>query len=95
MYLHIGNHFMVRKETILGIFDLDNSSWSRWTRQLLDQAEREGRVVNAALDEIPNAFLLCEEQGTTTVYLSMLTVQTLQRRAGERLFGGNPAAAGR
>ena len=83
MYLHIGNHFMVRKETILGIFDLDNSSWSRWTRQLLDQAE------------IPNAFLLCEEQGTTTVYLSMLTVQTLQRRAGERLFGGNPAAAGR
>ena len=83
MYLNIGNHISVRKSAIVGIFDLDNATWSRWTRDLLQQAEREGQVVNGALEDIPNAFLLCEESGKQTVYLSALTAPTLLRRAEE------------
>ena len=90
MYLRIGNNFMVRKSAILGIFDLDNATWSHWTRKYLNGMETQGRVVNAAMEEIPNSFLLCEENGIQRVYLSMLTVQTLQKRAKESIFTEKP-----
>lgn len=83
MYLHIGNNFMVRKNTILGIFDMDNATWSRWTRDMLSQAEQAEELINAALDDIPNAFILCQENGRQKIYLSMLTAATLRNRASE------------
>ena len=58
MYLNIGNQISVRKSSIVGIFDLDNATWSRWTRDLLSRAERAGQVVNGAEEDIPNAFVL-------------------------------------
>ena len=33
MYLNIGGDFSVRGETIVGVFDLDNTSCSKWTRK--------------------------------------------------------------
>lgn len=86
MFLHIGNNYMVRKSEILGIFDMDNATWSKWTRQALSMAERSGGVINAALDEIPNTFLLCQEQNQQKIYLSMLTAATLLKRAEESVF---------
>lgn len=86
MFLHIGNNYMVRKTDILGIFDMDNATWSKWTRQALSMAEQSGGVINAALDEIPNAFLLCQEQNRQKIYLSMLTSATLLKRAEESVF---------
>ena len=53
MYLNIGNQISVRKSSIVGIFDLDNATWSRWTRDLLSRAERAGQVVNGAEEDIP------------------------------------------
>ena len=81
MYVSIGNNCMVRKSDILGIFDLDNATWSKWTRKALNMAEQAGAVVNAALDEIPNSFVLCAQAGRQTIYLSALTAATLARRA--------------
>lgn len=86
MYLHIGNHFYLRKQDIIGIFDLDNASYSYRTREMLNRQERLGQVVNASLEEIPNSFLLCKEGNETKIYLSMVTAQTLLRRAQDHLF---------
>jgi hypothetical protein len=86
MYLHIGNHYYVRKKDILGIFDMDNATYSHRTRETLNRAEKEGRVINAAEFEIPNSFLLCRDGDETKIYLSMVTVQTLQRRANEHIL---------
>ena len=86
MYLHIGNHYYVRKKDILGIFDMDNATYSHRTRETLNRAEKEGRVINAAEFEIPNSFLLCRDGDDTKIYLSMVTVQTLQRRANEHIL---------
>ena len=86
MYLHIGNHYYVRKQDILGIFDMDNATYSHRTRETLNRAEKEGKVVNAAEFEIPNSFLLCRDGDDTKIYLSMVTVQTLQRRANEHIL---------
>ena len=86
MYLHIGNHYYVRKQDILGIFDMDNATYSHRTRENLNRAEKEGKVINAAEFEIPNSFLLCRDGDDTKIYLSMVTVQTLQRRASEHIL---------
>ena len=79
MYLNIGKSFLIRKENILGIFDLDSTSQSFLTREFLSAAEKSGRVVNAA-EDIPNSFLLCEEEDGVRVYLSQSTSRTLWKR---------------
>lgn len=81
MYLHLGQAVVVPEGDIIGIFDLDNASWSPRTRRFLEKAEKEGRVVNAASD-LPKAFVLREKRdGTSAVYLSQLSSATLKGRA--------------
>ena len=81
MYLHLGNDVVVRKSEVLGVFDLDNTSQSIITRKYLSAAEKGGRVVNAAGMELPKSFVICEQGGTQTVYLSQLNSSTLLRRS--------------
>ena len=78
MYLSIGNDMAVRDRSLIGIFDLDNTTTSRRTREFLEAAEKEGQVVPC--DELPKAFLLTAEYGLPRVYLTYLNVQTLERR---------------
>lgn len=78
MYLSIGNDMAVRDSSILGIFDLDNTSTSRRTRDFLDSAEKEGQVVPC--DDLPKSFVLTEEYGFDRVYLTSLSAGTLEKR---------------
>ena len=80
MYLHIGNDFIVNTESIIGIFDLDITSQSYLTRQYLTGAEKAGLVINAA-EDIPKSFVICEEEGEKTVYLSQMASATLLKRS--------------
>ena len=64
MYLNIGGDFSVRGETIVGVFDLDNTSCSKWTRKFLAEAQKAGAVVDAP-DELPKSFLVAAEYGQT------------------------------
>lgn len=43
MYLSIGNDMAVREHSVIGIFDLDNTTTSKRTREFLEQCERRGR----------------------------------------------------
>lgn len=80
MYLHLGSSVVIRQRDVVGIFDLDNTTSSRITRDLLTRAQQEGRVVTVG-DDLPKSFLLCrDEAGTTTVYLSQLSSATLLKR---------------
>ena len=45
MYLHLGGTVSVPVAEVVGIFDLDNTSTSRITRDFLHTAEVEGMVV--------------------------------------------------
>ena len=78
MYLSIGNDMAVRDKSIIGIFDLDNTTTAPRTRKFLEEAEKEGQVVPC--DDLPKSFLLTAEYGLPRVYLTSLNVQTLERR---------------
>ena len=80
MYLHLGQSVVVRYRDIVGIFDLDNASWSHRTRSFLEKAEQEGRVVTATRD-LPTSFVVCREgDGQSRVYLSPFSSATLKSR---------------
>ena len=78
MYLSIGNDMAVREKTIIGIFDMDNTSTSKRTREFLTKAEQEGQVVPC--DDLPKSFVLTAEYGFDRVYLTSLSAATLEKR---------------
>ena len=77
--LHIGAGYLIRVSEIVGIFDLDKTTYGKRTREFLAKAEKAGQVVSAG-DELPKSFIVCKEKGKSTVYLSQLAAATLQKR---------------
>ena len=78
MYLSIGNDMAVRESAIIGIFDMDNTSTSRRTREFLSKAEKDGLVVPC--DDLPKSYILTAEYGMTQVHLTALSSYTLEKR---------------
>lgn len=79
MYIQIGGDMAVRRKNIIGVFDLDNTSWSRHTRAFLHAAEENGEVISVT-DDLPKAFVLTEEFGMQRVYLTQFSAATLEKR---------------
>ena len=78
MYLSIGNDMAVRESSIIGIFDMDNTSTSKRTREFLSKAEQNGELV--ACDDLPKSFVLTAEYGLDRIYLTALSAATLEKR---------------
>ena len=78
MYLNIGNDMSVRESTVVGIFDMDNTTTSKRTRFFLETAQKEGAIVSC--DDLPKSFIVTMEYGMTRVYESTLSASTLEKR---------------
>ena len=78
MYLSIGNDMAARDSSIIGIFDMDNTTTSKRTREFLEKNEQEGQVVPC--DDLPKSFVVTAEYGFDRVYLTSLTAATLEKR---------------
>lgn len=85
MYLHLGSGALVRTESIIGVFDLDNTSQSHITRKYLSAAEKAGQVINVA-EDIPKSFVVCRDEKGMKVYLSQMASQTLLKRSQENFL---------
>lgn len=83
MYLSIGSDMAVRADTVVGIFDLDNTTCSRHTREFLRRAEEAGQVVSAT-EELPKAFVLTREFTMDRIYLTQFSAATIERRGGRQ-----------
>ena len=77
MYLSIGNDMAVRDSSVIGIFDMDNTTTSKRTREFLEKNEKEGQVVPC--DDLPKSFVVTAEYGFDRVYLTSLTSATLEK----------------
>ena len=81
MYLHLGQNVMIRNQDVVGIFDLDNTTWSFRTRRFLERSEQEGRVT-AVGDDLPRSFVLTQEgDGPPLVYIAQPSPAALEKRA--------------
>ena len=80
MYLHLGSNISVPTEDVIGIFDLDNASTSRITREFLRSAQEEGMVISVGVD-LPKSLVVCCPRGSwQRVYISPLASSTLLGR---------------
>ena len=78
MYINIGNDMAVRESALIGIFDIDNTTTSKKTREFLKNAQEEGMVVPC--DDLPKSFILTSEYPMNRVYESTLSSYTLEKR---------------
>lgn len=83
MYINIGSDMVLRDKSIIGIFDLDNTTWSRHTRNFLNEAQKEGQIIEV-FEDLPKAFILTEEFGMERVYLTQYNSATIERRIMEQ-----------
>ena len=68
----------VRDSSIVGIFDMDNTTTSKKTRQFLKSAEKEGLVIPG--EDLPKSFVVTAEYGFQKVHLTALSSSTLEKR---------------
>ena len=79
MYLPIGADFSVRTRCIIGIFDLDNTSTSKITRNFLSQAEKMGEIIDIS-GSLPKSYIITEEFGMRKIYLTQFNAASLEKR---------------
>ena len=80
MYLHLGNNVSVPADDIIGIFDIDNATTAKSTREYLKSAEDEGMVTAVGTD-LPKSMVVCCPRGSwQRVYISPLAPATLSGR---------------
>ena len=80
MYLHLGNNVLVDLKDIVAVFDMDNTTVSKKTRDFLTKAQKNGNVVDVT-EDLPKSFIVAERNGTEKVYISSLASQTLYKRS--------------
>ena len=80
MYIHLGEEIIVRSADVIGIFDIENTSLGKYTREFLAAAEKGGRVCNVSY-EMPKSFTVCESGGEEKVYISQTSAATLSKRS--------------
>ncbi len=87
MYIHLGQSTVIRAENLLGIFDMDNTTVMKSTRDYLSAAEKKGEVVNVSF-ELPKSFVVCldKKDKGKKVYISQISPSTLLKRAKEKQF---------
>lgn len=79
MYIPIGADFSVRSNSIVGIFDMDNTTTSAKTRAFLSEAEQRGEVIDVSND-LPKSYVITEEFGMRRIYLTQFYASALEKR---------------
>ena len=66
MFIHIGLDKVIRSDDVLGIFDLDNTTVSKVTRDYLSAAQKKGEITDVCTD-LPKSFVVCAENGANVI----------------------------
>ena len=77
--MYLGRDKVVTGSEIIGIFDIDNCSIDKRTREFLKTAQKKGQIVNAS-DDLPKSFIVCGSGDRSSVYISGISSSTLKKR---------------
>jgi hypothetical protein len=84
MFLHLGAERVVPINKIIGIFDIENTTVSKITKQFLQIASEED-LVESLTEDMPKSFILIEFNNTYKVVLSPISTGTLIKRLEQPL----------
>ena len=77
MYLNIGQDTVITDKNILGIFDLDNTTVSKSTREYINTASKNGECITVSIEELPKSFIVVAEENKKEIYISPLNTSTI------------------
>ena len=80
MFLHLGQYTVIKTDEIIGIFDLDNTTVSKATREYINTASKLGECVTVSSYELPKSFIILSENNKKTVYISPYNTSTIYKR---------------
>lgn len=80
MYLNIGQDTVIRDKNILGIFDLDNTTVSKSTREYINTASKNGECITVSIEELPKSFIVVAKNDKKEIYISPLNTSTIFKR---------------
>lgn len=81
MFIHLGQDTVVNDKEIVGIFDIENTTISKSTRNFLNFSEKRKEVFNVSY-EMPKSFIVCSRgKKDKKVYISQISSSTLQKRS--------------
>ena len=87
MYVHVGQDAVIRTKDIIGIFDLDNTTVSKVTREMLRTNEQNGNIIVVGAD-IPKSFIVCaKSKKEQKLLISPVTPSTLTKRIQKKIIG--------
>lgn len=76
MFLHLGDSTVVNTKDIIGIFDMDTSTVNKATRDYLNLAEKNKKIVYVNYD-LPKSFVVTNDK----IFVCPLNTNTLYKRA--------------
>ena len=82
MYLHIGNKKSVKRDKIIGIFDLDTATVSSISKDFINRKQKEG-LVEYDDNDLPRSFILYSDSGVSRIKLSRISSLGLRLRADD------------
>lgn len=81
MYVHIGNDHLVRSKDIIGIFNIERTTVSQYTREYLSMAALRRSEVSCTND-LPRSFVVTFDKKDLSekVYVSRVSPATIAER---------------
>ncbi|MBR2465995.1 MAG: DUF370 domain-containing protein [Clostridia bacterium] len=84
MFLHVGNGKSIRKNRIIGIFDLDTATVSSITKNYINKKQKEGLLEYDDTD-LPRSFVVYDDKDGVRISLSRISTSGLKLRALEKI----------
>ncbi|HHU91870.1 MAG TPA: DUF370 domain-containing protein [Halanaerobiaceae bacterium] len=78
MFLHLGANYLIPKKEVVLIGDLKSTTYSGISKEFLETAKEEGFIIDCSEGKA-RTFVLTAE----TIYLSMISSNTLEKRMKE------------
>lgn len=80
MYIHLGSESVVRASDIIGVFDIENTSVGKITKEYLAAAGKRKSDVYVSYD-MPKSFIITDEKGKERIYISPISSATIIKRS--------------
>ena len=76
VFIHVGNGCILKNKDIIGVFDLDNATIMKTSREFINSEEKKGRI-ESVFEDIPRSFVVSNDK----TYLSSLNTASIIRRS--------------
>lgn len=86
MLLNIGQDKMITDKEIIGIFDLDNTTVSKATRDYINFSVKKDECTVVSMEDLPKSFIVCDKNSKRTVYISPFNTATIFKRLETKSF---------